>query len=186
MKPWKLLDSARVPGSDTEMRLYQRERELSIRVDGAELMNSRASASEVALAERGCARICGRQAARVLIGGLGMGFTLRTALDALAPDAQVVISELVPEVVRWNRDYLGELAGHPLRDPRVDVQEQDVGVLIRGARSAFDAILLDVDNGPEGLTRALNDGLYTRRWRIGRLVRRREPRVRGAAARCRV
>ena len=161
MKPWKLLDSARVPGGDNELRLYQRDTELSIRVDGAELMNSRASASENALSELGCARIRQRQAARVLIGGLGMGFSLRTALDALQADAQVVVSELVPEVVRWNRDYLGQLADHPLRDPRVSVQEQDVAKLIRRAQGEFDAILLDVDNGPEGLTRSANDNLYT-------------------------
>lgn len=162
MKPWKLLDSARVPGSSAELRLYQREQELSIRVDNAELMNSRASASENALAELGCARICERRAARVLIGGLGMGFSLRTALSALAEDAHVVVSELVPAVVRWNREYLGELANHPLRDPRVEVQELDVAVLIQRAQGAFDAILLDVDNGPRGLTRASNDRLYAR------------------------
>jgi spermidine synthase len=162
LKPWKLLDSTRVPGSDNEMRLYQRDTELSIRVDGAELMNSRASASENALAELGCARIRERRGARVLIGGLGMGFSLRTALDALQPDAQVIVSELVPAVVRWNRDHLGELANHPLRDPRVSVEELDVAKLIRSAQGDLDAILLDVDNGPEGLTRSENDKLYAR------------------------
>ena len=151
-----------MPGGQSELHLYQRDTELSIRVDRAELMNSRASASENALAELGCARIRERRAARVLIGGLGMGFSLRTALDVLQPDAQVIVAELVPAVVRWNRDHLGHLANHPLRDPRVSVQELDVAKLIRGAQHELDAILLDVDNGPAGLTRSANDNLYTR------------------------
>lgn len=162
MIPWKLLDSAPVPGGSGELRLYQRAEELSIRVNGVELMNSRAHASEGAFAALGCERIAGRTAARVLIGGLGMGFSLRTALSALRADAQVVVAELVPAVVRWNRDHLGELADHPLRDPRLTVEEQDVGALIRRAREEFDAILLDVDNGPGALTRRANHGLYTR------------------------
>jgi spermidine synthase len=157
-----MLDSAPVPGSSGELRLYQRASELSIRVDGVELMNSRAYASEKAFAALGCARISARPASRVLIGGLGMGFSLRTALGELRADARVIIAELVPAVVRWNRDFLGDLADHPLRDPRVTVQEQDVGLLIRKAQNEFDAILLDVDNGPGGLTREANDSLYTR------------------------
>ncbi|HKP57279.1 MAG TPA: hypothetical protein VJV78_11195 [Polyangiales bacterium] len=162
MIPWKLLDSAPVPGGSGELRLYRRGGELSIRVNGVELMNSRAHASEGAFAVLGCERIASRPAARVLIGGLGMGFSLRTALGALRADAQVVVAELVPAVVRWNRDYLGELADHPLRDPRVTVEERDVGVLIRGSRDEFDAILLDVDNGPDALTRRANHALYSR------------------------
>jgi spermidine synthase len=162
MNPWKLLDSAPIPGSDAETRLYQRAAEFSIRVDRYELMNSRVYASEDALSELGCARIRARPQARVLIGGLGMGYSLKTALAALSDDAQVVISELVPAVVTWNREFLGHLAEHPLRDPRVSVRQQDVGRVIRAAKAEYDAILLDVDNGPEGLTRKSNDALFAR------------------------
>lgn len=162
MISWKLLDSAQIPGAADEMRLYQRDAEFSIRVDRYELMNSRVYASEDALSDLGCARIQSRPAARVLIGGLGMGYSVRTALAGLRDDAKVVIAELVPAVVKWNREFLGHLAGHPLRDPRVTVRQQDVGLVIRGAKSDYDAILLDVDNGPEGLTRKANDGLYDR------------------------
>lgn len=160
MLPWKLLDSAKVPGSDSELRLYQRNTEFSIRVDGQELMNSRVYAAEDALSELGCARIKARPKARVLIGGLGMGYSLTTALGQLGPDAVVVIAELVPAVVSWNRGPLGHLANHPLNDPRVAVREEDVGQVMRQAREPYDAILLDVDNGPEGLTRESNDWLY--------------------------
>jgi spermidine synthase len=160
--PWKLLESAQIPGGTGEMRLYQRDAELSIRVDRHELMNSRVYGSEDALSELGCARIQSKPAVRVLIGGLGMGYSTRTALAGLRDDAEVVIAELVPAVVKWNREFLGHLAGHPLRDHRVTVRQQDVGLVIRGAKSDYDAILLDVDNGPAGLTRKANDGLYAR------------------------
>jgi len=144
------------------MRLYQRDTELSIRVDRHELMNSRVYAPEDALSKLGCERIKERPGARVLIGGLGMGYSLRTALLALRADAQVIVAELVPAVVKWNREHFGHLADHPLRDPRVTVRQEDVGRVIRSARSDYDAMLLDVDNGPDGLTRKSNDGLYTR------------------------
>jgi len=160
--PWKLLDTAPIPGGANEMRLYQRDAELSIRVDRHELMNSRVYASEDALSELGCARIKERPRARVLIGGLGMGYSLKTALLALSADAEVVVAELVPAVVKWNREHLGHLADHPLRDPRVTVKERDVGRVIRDAKNEYDAMLLDVDNGPDGLTRKSNDGLYAR------------------------
>lgn len=160
MVPWQLLDRADVPGGRGELTLHSRGAELSIRIDGRELMNSRAYASEDALSVLGCARIDKRKRARVLIGGLGMGYSLRTALDALADDAEVVIAELVPAVVEWNRLHLGHLAGHPLRDHRVVLRNDDVGHVIRERSAAFDAILLDVDNGPDGLTRASNDWLY--------------------------
>jgi spermidine synthase len=162
MNPWKLLDSAAVPGSAGELRLYQRDAEFSIRVDRYELMNSRVYASEDALSELGCARVQSRPAVRVLIGGLGMGYSLRTALAGLALDAEVVVAELVPAVVRWNRDFFGHLADHPLRDTRVSVREQDVARVIREAPAAFDAILLDVDNGPDALIRKGNDWIYSR------------------------
>jgi spermidine synthase len=124
-------------------------------------MNSRVHGSEDALAELACQKLADRPHARVLIGGLGMGFTLAAALQQLGPGAEVVVAELVPEVVTWNRELLSALAGHPLEDPRVTVYEGDVGQLIGAERDAYDAILLDVDNGPEGLTRKENDSLYS-------------------------
>jgi len=161
MTPWILLDSAQVPGNGGELRLYQRGDEFSIKVAGrGELMNSRAHGSEDALAEQTCARLAVCPEPRLLIGGLGMGFTLAAALRHLREQARVVISELVPAVVGWNRGVLGEPAGHPLRDPRVTVREGDVARLLVAGQHAYDAILLDVDNGPEGLTCAGNDWLY--------------------------
>jgi spermidine synthase len=160
--PWKLLDTAKVPDSRSELQLYQREQEFSIRVDESELMNSRVNASEDGFAELGCARIRGRVHPRVLIGGLGMGFSLKTALDKLPDDAEVIVAELVPQVAAWNRERLGHLAGHPLHDPRVTLRELDVAQLLREAGSGYDLVLLDVDNGPEGLTRESNDWLYGR------------------------
>jgi len=162
MIPWVLLDSAQVPGNGGELRLYQRGDEFSIRIVGhGELMNSRVHGSEDALAEHTCARLVGGSNTRLLIGGLGMGFTLAAALRHLDDQAQVVVAELVPAVVAWNRGPLGEQAGHPLQDPRVTVREGDVARSIEAEQQAYDAILLDVDNGPEGLTRRENDWLYS-------------------------
>jgi spermidine synthase len=158
--PWVLLDSAPVPGGTSELRLLRRGAEFSIRLGRDELMNSRLSGSEEALASMACERIKSRKAPRLLIGGLGMGFTLRAALVALGPDAGVVVAELVPAVVRWARGPMAEVFGDSLTDARVRIHEGDVGQLIRSGASAFDAILLDVDNGPEGLTRDSNDVLY--------------------------
>ena len=158
MLPWTLLDSALVPGDGGEIRLYRRGSEFSIRVGGYELMNSRVHASEDALAEIVCARV--QRPARVLIGGLGMGYTLAAMLRGLDAKSDVVIAELVPAVVAWNRGPLAPLAGHPLDDPRVMVREEDVARVIRAERSAFDAIVLDVDNGPSALTAKTNDQLY--------------------------
>ena len=163
MIPWELLGEARVAGDGKRLSLYRRDREYSIRLGGGggELMNSRSHGSEEALAGLGCAGLADRVHAHVLIGGLGMGFTLATALARLGAAARVTVAELVPEVVAWNRGPLGELAGHPLRDPRVVVHEGDVARLIDDAPPrSYDAILLDVDNGPEGLTRTDNDWLY--------------------------
>ena len=161
MTPWVLLDSTQIPGNGGELRLYQRRDEFSIMVVGqGELMNSRMHGSEDALAELTCARLPDVAQPSLLIGGLGMGFTLAAALRQLGEQAQVVVAELVPAVVRWNQGPLGEHAGQPLRDPRVTVREGDVARLLKSARSAFDAILLDVDNGPEGLTHKDNDWLY--------------------------
>jgi spermidine synthase len=159
MIPWIQLDSARVPGGG-ELRLKQRGSEFSIMLGTNELMNSRLSGSEEALARLACARLGGRPAPHLLIGGLGMGFTLRAALAELPGDARVTVAELVPEVVAWARGPMAGVFEGCLDDPRVTVRETDVADLIRPAKAAYDAILLDVDNGPEGLSRKANDALY--------------------------
>lgn len=161
MIPWEFLGSAQVPGSGGEISLYKRGGEFSIRIDGAELMNSSAHGSEDALAELACARVADRPRPRVLIGGLGMGYTIAAALRRLGAGGRVVVAELVPAVVEWNRGPLAELAGHPIRDGRVTVREVDVVRILKAERMAYDAILLDVDNGPDGLTRKDNDWLYS-------------------------
>jgi len=159
---WQLLDTAQIPGNGGELQLFRREAEFSISiVGGGVLMSTWAHGSEDALAELACARIAGRARPRVLIGGLGMGFTLAAALRHLGAEAEVEVAELVPAVVTWNQGALGEFAGHPLRDARARVREGDVAKILKTARQAYDAILLDVDNGPEGLTRKKNDWLYT-------------------------
>jgi spermidine synthase len=160
MIPWSVLDTAQVPGGGGELRLKQRGAEFSIMLDHNELMNSRLSGSEEALATIACEKIRRRKTPRILIGGLGMGFTLRAALVALGPDARIVVAELVPAVVAWARGPMAEVFGASLTDPRVSIREADVGEVIRSDAAAFDAILLDVDNGPEGLTRKANDALY--------------------------
>lgn len=126
-----------------------------------ELMNSRLSGSEEALAKLSCQRIASHRQPRILIGGLGMGFTLRAALAELGNDAGIVVAELVPAVVAWARGAMAEVFGDCLDDPRVTVQETDVGQLIRSEPAAWDAILLDVDNGPEGIVHKSNDALYS-------------------------
>ena len=160
MIPWEHLDTAKIPDSEGELRLMRRGTEYSIMTGGIELMNSRLSGSEKALATLACAKIAGRPAPRVLIGGLGMGFTLRAALDALPADAQVVVAEIAPQVVGWARGPLAHLFGDSLNDPRVTVALGDVAIPIAKAKAEFDAMLLDVDNGPGGLDRAANDDLY--------------------------
>ncbi|THD70662.1 spermidine synthase [Phenylobacterium sp.] len=160
MIPWVHLDTAKIPNGG-ELRLMRRGAELSIMSGSIELMNSRLSGSERALATLACARIDGRPSAQVLIGGLGMGFTLRTALAELPNNAGVVVSELVPAVVSWARGPMTELFKGCLDDPRVAVIEADVVGVIAAARGRFDAILLDVDNGPGGLNRDANDRLYS-------------------------
>ena len=161
MIPWELIECAQVPGDGGEICLFRRGGEFSIRVNGQELMNSRAHGSEEALAELACERISGCGSPRLLIGGLGMGFTLAASLKCLSPDARIVVSELVPAVVKWNRGPLADLSGNPLQDGRVTVSEVDLGLVLKQKKRAYDAILLDVDNGPEGLTREGNDQLYS-------------------------
>jgi len=160
MIPWSLLDTAQMPGDGGELRLLRRGSEFSIRLGRYELMNSRRGGSEEALATLACERIRSRERPGILIGGLGMGFTLRAALVALGAGARIVVAELVPAVVGWARGPMGEVFGKSLTDPRVDIRETDVAHLIGRGPSAYDAILLDVDNGPEGLTRKANDALY--------------------------
>jgi len=160
--PWRLLDSATVPGSGGELQLYQRGDEFSIKIAGrGELMSSRVHGSEEALAEQSCARLAAVSRPRLLIGGLGMGFTLAAALRHVGEQADIIVAELVPAVVAWNRGPLGACAGYPLQDPRVSVHEGDVAQLLKRNQHAYDAILLDVDNGPEGLTHKNNNWLYS-------------------------
>ena len=157
---WEKIDTARIPGTNDELRLMRRGKEFSIKLGTNELMNSRLSGSEVALATLAAKRIEKVARPRVLIGGLGMGFTLRAALGVLGSKAQIVVAELVPAVVAWARGPMAELFGDCLDDPRVDIREVDVAQIIERHPLTFDAILLDVDNGPEGLTREANDALY--------------------------
>ena len=162
MIPWTLLDTASIPNGGGELRLKQRGREFSIMLGTNELMNSRLSGSEEALATLSCERMAGRAAPQMLIGGLGMGFTLRAALGALPKDARITVAELVPAVVAWARGPMAEVFDGCLDDPRVTVREGDVAAVIWEGKGRYDSILLDVDNGPDGLTHAANDGLYDR------------------------
>ncbi|MDQ6993309.1 MAG: MnmC family methyltransferase [Mariprofundus sp.] len=159
MKPYILLDTA--TDHDSTLRLYQRGDEFSIRVDKAgELMNSRLHNSEDLLADFACAHISGKSNTQMLVGGLGLGYTLAAALLHTGERSKVMVAELMPAVVRWNRSYLGTLANHPLNNPRVEVHEQDVGKLMREHKNNFDAIMLDVDNGPDAFTCHDNHLLY--------------------------
>ncbi|MER8828555.1 hypothetical protein NKH73_28965 [Mesorhizobium sp. M0938] len=161
MIPWVQLDTAKTPDGEHELRLKQRGAEFSIMLGSNELMNSRLSGSEEALARLSCQRIAGRRQSKILIGGLGMGFTLRAALAELGADAGVVVAELVPAVVAWARGPMAAVFGGCLDDPRVSIREADVGQLIKSGAASYDAILLDVDNGPEGIVHKANDALYS-------------------------
>lgn len=159
MKPWQLLGQAHSPDG-TLLKLVRRSDEYIILADGKSLMSSRMHGSEEALATFACQRARTLEQPRVLIGGLGMGFTLRATLDLLPPDAMVVVAEWVPAVVEWNRGPLGPLAGQPLEDKRVRVEVDDVAITLSSRAGQFDAVLLDVDNGPAPLTASNNAGLY--------------------------
>ena len=163
MNPWIKIASAAVPGSDTELTLAQRDDDFAIRVAGlpGDLMNSRMHHSEEALAELACTRLGKIENARILIGGLGMGFTLAAALRTVPESAEVIVAELVPAVVEWNRGLLGQCAGRPVEDGRTRVHLGDVADLIKHHAEQFDAILLDVDNGPEAMTSSDNLWLYS-------------------------
>ena len=163
MIPWSLLDTAQIPNGGGELRLKQRGQEFSIMLGTNELMNSRLSGSEEALATLSCAKIADRAKPHILIGGLGMGFTLRAALGVLGANARVTVAELVPAVIAWGRGPMAPVFKGSLDDPRVDIHTGDVGALIASRKSAYDAILLDVDNGPDGITHTDNDGLYDRK-----------------------
>jgi spermidine synthase len=160
VEPWFHLDTSIIPGEFEPMRLMRRGDEYSIRVGAIELMNNRQCGSETALATLTCERLANRPRARMLIGGLGMGFTLVAALKALGPEARITVAELVPAVVAWARGPLSHLFGDSLDDPRVEIRVDDVNRVIQKVPAFYDAILLDVDNGPEGLTRQENDRLY--------------------------
>jgi spermidine synthase len=159
VKPFELLGETVCPDGSV-MKLVRRGDEYIILADGATLMSSRAHGSEEALAELACERLWNLPRACLLIGGLGMGFTLRAALDLIATDATVVVAELVPAVVEWNRGVLGPLAGDPLRDHRVRVETGDVAGVLSASAERFDAVLLDVDNGPAAFTASTNAALY--------------------------
>jgi spermidine synthase len=161
--PHELLGTAIVPGHRGELRLYRHDGDFTLRIDRHELMSSRVHGSEEVLAEAALQPLGALPAPRVLLGGLGMGFTLARTLALVPGTAEVVVAELVPEVVQWNQDWLGELTGRPLADPRVRVHVGDVAQVLAQPGVGFDAILLDVDNGPEGLTAAANDDLYQAR-----------------------
>jgi spermidine synthase len=160
MIPWLHIDTARVPGADVELRLMRRGADFSMMLGQNELMNSRLSGSEEALATLTCRRIEAVKRPHLLIGGLGMGFTLRAALAVLGTEARITVAELVPAVIAWARGPMADIFGDSLDDPRVSIQAADVADAIQSRPSAFDAVLLDVDNGPEGLIRKANDGLY--------------------------
>jgi spermidine synthase len=160
VKPRELIATAAVPGGE-ELRLFRRDDDFMIVSGRNELMNTRMSGSEKALAVMTCARLSNRTTPRVLVGGYGMGFTLRAALEVLPRGASVTVAELVPEIIAWAHGPMSELTGGCLDDPRVDIVERDVAALIGSARETYDAILLDVDNGPDGLSRAANDQLYS-------------------------
>jgi spermidine synthase len=159
MKPWETLDTAQVPDVG-EVTLTRRGSEYVLRVRGQTLMSSRQHGSEEALAQAGCADLAGKSGGHVLVGGLGFGYTLRAVLNHVGPGTRVTVAELLPAVVAWNRGPLAPLAGAPLEDPRVTVAEGDVGALMARQSNTYDAILLDVDNGPTALTHPDNHGLY--------------------------
>jgi spermidine synthase len=160
MTPRELIGTARIPGGD-ELRLYRRGGDFMIDIDRNELMSTRMSGSEQALATMTCARLSDSAAPHILIGGYGMGFTLRATLGCLGPHGRVTVAELVPEIIEWARGPMASVAAGCLDDPRVTLRQRDVAAVIAEGAASYDAILLDVDNGPDGLVRAANDRLYS-------------------------
>lgn len=162
MRHWTQLGKTTVPGDGRTLTLHRDKDDFHIHLSGrGELMSSRKHGSEDALGQIPCQRLRQRESARVLIGGLGMGFTLAAALAEVGPEAEVTVAELIPEVVEWNRGPLGEPSGRPLDDPRTRVYLGDVTKLISRKKGYFDVIALDVDNGPDGFTQSSNDWLYS-------------------------
>ncbi len=157
------IGTAHVPDGE-ELRLYRHGKDFAIVLERTDLMSTRMSGSEKALATMTFERLAGRKSPHMLIGGYGMGYTLRAALEVLDADASVTVCEIVPEIIEWALGPMVELTANCLEDPRVVLVKEDVAMLIASAREGYDAILLDVDNGPDGLTRVANDGLY---WRDG-------------------
>ncbi len=178
MKPTVKLAATRTPDG-SEMVLYQHDVDFSIKVNGHELMNSRQHESELELARLGCSHLKARKAPSVLIGGLGLGYTLRETLNMLGPNGKVVVGELSADVVEWNREYFGELNGKPLKDRRTHIKVGDVLSTIAHAEKSYDAILLDIDNGPSAMTDSGNQRLYSRK---GIEACRRALRERGCLA----
>jgi spermidine synthase len=161
VRKWDCLDFEDLPNDEGTLYLMCRGSEFVIHVDGRELMGNRMHGSEDALADLAIDRMVPDEDAHVLVGGLGMGFTLSAVLDRLGPKGQATVAELIPAVVQWNKDFVGKAAGYPLRDPRVNVYIGDVGDLVEKPPTRWSAILLDVDNGPKSLTRPSNGWLYT-------------------------
>lgn len=163
MKNWSQVGEAPIPGSGNLLRLYQGKDDFFIKISSVsgELMSTRKHASEDALGTLPFERLANTGSTRVLIGGLGMGFTLAAALAAVGQEAQITVAELIPEVVEWNYGPLGKYSGYPLDDPRVEVYIGDVAKLLRKKHGCYDVIALDVDNGPEGITKSANDWIYS-------------------------
>ncbi len=159
MKPQTKLASATTPDGG-RMELYRHDRDFFIKINGHDLMHSRRHESELELARLGCRHLAEGKNRRVLIGGLGMGYTLRQTLDLLEPDATIVVAELMAAVADWNREFIGALNRHPLADPRVELKIDDIVNILSQEKNSFDAILLDIDNGPEALTYGGNNRLY--------------------------
>ena len=162
VKPREMIGTARIPGHKDELRCYHHDGSYEVWVGHTELMSTRIFGSEEVLAELAIERLGHRKAPRILIGGLGMGFTLARTLALVADRAIVDVAELVPEIVTWNEELFGHCAGHPLKDPRANLILGDVRELIERSPDVYDVILLDVDNGPEGLSRPGNDSLYNK------------------------
>jgi spermidine synthase len=162
VKPRDLIATAKIPGNTQELRCYHHDGAHEVWVGHTELMSSRVHGSEEMLAELALERLGPRPATRVLVGGLGMGFTLARTLALIPGQGKAVVAELVPEVVTWNQELFGHHAEHPLRDPRTTCVVADVRELVTAPGAAYDAILLDVDNGPDGLTKPGNGSLYNK------------------------
>lgn len=163
MNRWTTIESTTVPASDTELTLWQCNDDFAMRLSGlpGDLMNSRRHHSEDALAEYACTHLSAIKNAQILVGGLGMGFTLAAVLKTVGVSAKVIVAELVPAVVEWNRGLLGQCAGRPIEDGRTHVHLGDVADLLKQRADKFDAVLLDVDNGPEPITHSDNEWLYS-------------------------